>query len=183
MQTLWKPVIGFEGIYEINNQGIIRSIDRFVANKNGERLAKGKTISHIKSNSGYMVVNLKNNGKSKQFLVHRLIALHFIDNPMNLPEINHKDGNKCNNDFSNLEWCSKSENIAHSYKLGLSKSNFKQTEMGEKNPNNKLAEDDVKLIRDEYSKGWKSQRQLAKEFNVSQQCIGNIINRKTWKHI
>lgn len=115
--------------------------------------------------------------------IHRLLALHFIHNPENLPEVNHKDGNKQNNKLDNLEWCSKSYNSTHAYELGLKKSNFKPTKLGKENPNSKLTDKIVKEIRDKYKSGSYSQRQLAILFNVKQVTIWQVVNYKTWKNL
>lgn len=81
-----------------------------------EKILKSAIASH-----GYKVVVLANKGHLKQFLVHRLVAETFLDNPNNYEEINHKDGNKLNNDISNLEFCTYSENLKHAYKNDLRK--------------------------------------------------------------
>lgn len=91
MNVLWKPVPGYEGIYEVSNTGDVRG-------KNGIRKPQ-------LSWDGYLFVKLCNNGKEKKFKIHRLVAMAFIPNPGNLKEINHKDENKLNNNVENLEWC------------------------------------------------------------------------------
>lgn len=97
----WKPVVGYEGLYEVSNWGRVKSI------KFGrERILKPGT-----NNRGYLFVNLCKNGKKKNFRVHRLVAEAFIPNPYNLPEVNHKDENKLNNNAENLEWCDRKFNI------------------------------------------------------------------------
>lgn len=104
-KEIWKPVIGYENLYEISNFGNVRSLDRYVNGKWGKMKIKGKTLTLVKEKDGYYVVNLYKNNKTKQFRVHRLVAEVFISNPDNLPEINHKDENKANNRVDNLEWC------------------------------------------------------------------------------
>jgi len=109
---IWKPIRGYEGLYQISNYGRILSERRFITRKNGykqfckEQIVQSKTII----NSGYRVVHLIRDKKAKHFLVHRLVAEHFIENPNNLMEVNHKDENKLNNVVSNLEWCNRSCN-------------------------------------------------------------------------
>lgn len=168
---LWKRIIGYEDSYEINNKGEICSLERYVNNKNGKRLIKSKLLKPFLTNSGYIGYTLKNKNKSKSVHLHRLLAEYFIDNPNNLPEVNHIDGDKLNNKLSNLEWVNKSENSLHAYKLGLKKSNFKPTEKGEDNPNSKLTQVIVNKIRELYSSGNYSQRDLGKKFNVKQATI------------
>jgi hypothetical protein len=103
---MWKDIIGWEKYYEINDEGKVRN----------------KLTRHIKvtdkNNCGYHRVTLynKNNYPQKQrFFVHRLVAIHFINNPNNLEQINHIDSDKNNNCVSNLEWCSARENTTKSF--------------------------------------------------------------------
>ena len=108
---IWRPVVGYEGLYEVSNTGQVRSLNRYVKGKGKSyRLQKGKMLSPIKNKDGYLQVNLCCNGKNKMFLVHRLSAQAFLPNPDNLPEINHKDEDKTNNIVDNLEWCDRSYN-------------------------------------------------------------------------
>ena len=110
MINLWKDIIGWEKYYEISNTGDIR-------NKQTKKIICGD-----KNNSGYRRVCLynKNHVPNKQrFFVHRLVAIHFLPNPNNLPEVNHKDLNKDHNYSINLEWISRKDNELHSRKFGL----------------------------------------------------------------
>lgn len=121
MQEEWKDINGFEGYYKVSNKGNVISIDRYVKNRvdGSERFIKGRVMKQTKtkgrsnSDTKYLIVNLRKDGYNKIFLVHRLVAESFIDNPNNLPTINHKDGNKENNCVENLEWCSYSDNNKH----------------------------------------------------------------------
>ena len=109
----WRSVTGYEGYYEVSNFGRVRSLDREVTMKNGVcRKTRGKilSLSRYNSASNYRAVTLSVNGISKKESVHRLVALAFIPNPDNLPEINHKDENKQNNRVDNLEWCDRKYN-------------------------------------------------------------------------
>lgn len=104
----WKPIIGYEGLYEISNLGNVRSMERRVnvAHKGfkGTRLLKSKIMKPY-NYFGYFGVALCKNKKYKQLLIHRLVAQAFIPNPDNLPCVNHIDENKQNNCVENLEWC------------------------------------------------------------------------------
>ena len=107
----WRPVVGYEGLYEVSSYGKVRSLDRYVKTCYGSyRLHKGKVLSPGKDTDGYLKVCLSCNGKNKMFFVHRLAAQAFLLNPDNLPEINHKDEDKTNNSVDNLEWCDRSYN-------------------------------------------------------------------------
>lgn len=101
------PIQGFESLYEINTNGDVFSY------------TSKKTIKQVVNNCGYLTVVLCKDGKAKRFLVHRLLAIHFVANPQNAPVVNHKDGNKLNNKLENMEWCSRSENNRHAIALGL----------------------------------------------------------------
>jgi hypothetical protein len=119
MNEIWKDVIGYEGSYEVSNLGNVRSVDRLVSHTSSPkgRLMKGKLIKpNIKK---YVDIHLWRKSKYKSTHVHRLVALSFIPNPENKPEVNHMDGNKLNNNVNNLEWVTKKENIEHAIKLGL----------------------------------------------------------------
>jgi hypothetical protein len=111
----WKDIPGFENKYQASSFGNIRSINRRVNSfhKNGIVL-KGKKLKLCKLPNGYLNISL---GKNNTTLVHRVIAKTFIKNPENKPCINHKDGNKSNNNIVNLEWCTYSENEFHSYRV------------------------------------------------------------------
>jgi len=98
---VWKNVIGYENAYEISNFGRVRS-------KRYNRFIRGGTTS------GYLFVVLCEKNKKKTFRISRLVAIHFLINSNNLSEVNHKDGNKQNNNVTNLEWCSGKENRFHS---------------------------------------------------------------------
>lgn len=119
---MYKDVIGYEGEYQITESGVVRSLDRLCVDSLGrKRFRKGVVLSPDIAQNGYYRVTLASSGKKKQFYLHRLIAIHFMENPDNLPQINHKDGNKLNNSLDNLEWCTVQENTIHAYKLGLIK--------------------------------------------------------------
>ena len=115
MKEVWKPIFGYEGIYEVSNCGNVRSIDRI--DFAGRRL-KGKVFS-TSANKNYITCVLTKYGKHRTFRIHQLVAEAFIPNPEGKPCINHKDGNKQNNCVENLEWCTLSENMKHAYKVGL----------------------------------------------------------------
>jgi len=102
MQEIWKDVKNYEGIYQISNLGNVRSLER-LDNKN--RRTHAKDITSKKSKNNYKFVTLYKNGKSKMYLIHRLVAEAFIPNPNNLPQVNHIDENITNNKVDNLEWC------------------------------------------------------------------------------
>lgn len=112
MNEEWRPIEGYEGLYEVSNTGQVRSLDMYVKSRYGNyRLHKGKVLSPAKDTNGYLTVLLSCNGKHKSIRVHRLVAQTFILNPDNLSEVNHKDEDKTNNSVENLEWCDRKYNI------------------------------------------------------------------------
>ena len=105
MEEIWKDIPGYEGIHQISNKGVVKSLERWVPNNNGKTLLRERILSPYQTRSGYLRVGLSLNRKVKQFLVHKLVAKAFIPNPKNYPQINHKDENPLNNSVENLEWC------------------------------------------------------------------------------
>ena len=124
---------------------------------------------HLANN--YCYVKLKN----KNYLIHRLVATKYIPNPDNKPQVNHIDGNKDNNNVSNLEWVTAKENKVHAVKHNL-------VANGEKINLSKLTEDDIRFIR-AHAKVDMKMKDLATKYNVSTKTIQNICQRKTWNHI
>lgn len=112
---IWRDICGYEGFYQVSNQGHIRSVDRVC---NGVRV-KGIAKNPSTNRDGYLFVNLRRNGKQRMLLVHRLVAQAFVDNKQRKPEINHIDGDKSNNNAKNLEWVTSMENIDHALNNGL----------------------------------------------------------------
>lgn len=107
MEEVWKDIEGYENLYSVSNLGNVRSL----------RFSPPKNIYQTTTNCGYKKVALFKNGDSKNFCVHRLVAFAFVDGYKNGLEINHKDLDKTNNVFTNLEWVTRSENQKHQYKL------------------------------------------------------------------
>lgn len=126
-KEIWKDVVGYEGLYEVSNKGNVRSLGRVVRDSIGRvRNIKPRTMSPSVKKSGgrddigYLEVRLTIDKHNKRnFLVHRLVAESFLENPDNKPTVNHKDGDKHNNNLDNLEWATYSENNFHAYDTGL----------------------------------------------------------------
>lgn len=125
---IWKDINGYEGIYQVSSLGRVRSLDRALLGKNNvEYKVKGKIRKISCTGKGYQNIQLSKEGRSKMFSIHRLVAEAFLDNPENLPVVNHIDGNKSNNHIGNLEWVSYSDNINHSIATGLRNTNDIET--------------------------------------------------------
>lgn len=123
---IWKDIKGFEEYYQVSNYGNIKSLTRF----DGIRERQGQEIKQSLKYNGYLQVGLRKNSERKFYSVHRLVAIHFIDNPENKPQVNHIDCNKQNNNINNLEWATSKENLHHAKINGL-RNNMPK---GEKHP-------------------------------------------------
>ena len=104
----WTPIKGTDGRYEVSNCGRVRTLRR-----------RAKVLTLTQQKSGYLYAMIEVDGKQCNRRVNRLVAQHFIANPRNHQEVNHKDGDKTNNHVSNLEWCTRSHNVKHSFDTGL----------------------------------------------------------------
>jgi hypothetical protein len=163
---IWKKIEGFEN-YSVSSEGRVRH------DKNDNLKKPGIT------NKGYLTINFMatkfNNRKCPK--IHRLVAQAFLPNPNNYKEVNHLNGIKTDNRVENLEWCSGSQNVKHSFQIGLQK--------GKKGTENNfcvLAEYEVLEIRKLYLQGI-SQNEICKLYNKCYGTINKIVNRKSWTHI
>lgn len=160
--------------YQISNQGRIKSLPKYHYTIHGGYITKEKILkSSINRETGYLSVHMH----QKTYIIHRLVAETFIPNPENKPTVNHKDGNKLNNNDWNLEWATYKENINHS--INMLGNNF----CGENHGRSKLKNNQIKEIREKYSTGNYSQYQLAKEYNITRSAIYMVIKNKLWKTI
>jgi hypothetical protein len=161
----WKT-ISFATSYKVSSSGRIKSVYR-----------KGfKKLNYY--NGGRARVQLKlDNGKYRNFLVHRLVALAFVENKHGYPQVNHIDHNPSNNNIENLEWCTDKQNRAHEKKR-----NLKICSNGEKNGSAKLSNSDVIKIKEFIASG-KSLLDISKMFGVSKSAISGIKTGRTWSHI
>ena len=118
IEEIWKPVVGYEGIYEVSSLGRVKSCERTIIRSNGREINFPDKIMKTSINhKGYLIIDLRKNGKRSGGFVHRLVGKAFIDNPLNKEQINHKNGNKTDNRVQNLEWVTNQENMAHAYKF------------------------------------------------------------------
>lgn len=160
-----RKIEGYSG-YFITSFGVVLSY-------------KNKKAIELKprmNRKGYLYVNLCENAKYKSTSIHRLVAKYFLPDYSEELEVNHIDGNKTNNNVENLEMTTRSENIRHAERNGLT-----HHLIGERHCMAKLKERDVLDIREMYSTGRFSRKEIAKKYNVSYCLIGKIVNFKLWK--
>ena len=175
----WKDIIGYEDLYKISNMGRIISKEHKIVTKSGyPKTYPERELKKSINSSGYYKVILRKNGVGKNFYLHRLLATHFIPNPNNLPEVNHKDGNKLNYNLDNLEWISKSDNSIHAFNNNLRYvTGYNKTKVGE--GHRRFSEDDVNEIRSYYNDGW-AMNEIAEYMNCYDSTINNIIHGQTY---
>lgn len=165
---VWEDLKGLEEFAQISTLGRI----------------KNKKTGHIYNlgyySNGYEQLSMTINEKRYTAIVHRLVAKQFIPNLENKPQVNHKNGIRDDNRVCNLEWCTQSENLKHSFReLNRERRDMK----GEKNTRSILNEQQVLEIRRLYEKEGKTNLELSKIYNMNPPAIWKIIHRYTWKHI
>lgn len=187
MEETWKPVKGYEGLYEVSSMGRVKRVARMIDysnkrfSKDTQMSIREKILSPVKIGSSkekYFAVNLRNkSGERKLRKVHRLVAEAFIPNPGGLPQIDHKDGNKNNNSVSNLEWVTCEENYRRALNMGLACSK------GSRNGNAKLTDEQVTEIRKTHIRESRSfgAMALSRKYGVHRSTIEKIVNGESWK--
>ncbi len=145
MNEIWKDIQGYEGIYQISNLGRVKSLPRVIEydKPNWSKIQHmkisipEKILKTKKRKDGYLEICLTCFGKQKYFCIHRLVAQAFLSNPDNLPQVNHKDENKINNQVDNLEWCSANYNCNYGNRNKRISEYRKINQFGINNPNYK----------------------------------------------
>jgi hypothetical protein len=183
-EEVWKDIDGFFGEYQVSNLGRIKSLDRIQTRSNGRVLCNFKingvilsqyqTGKGYKSGNGYLSVSLNNKSKA----VHILVAKAFVSNKNKLPQVNHIDGNKYNNNCENLEYCTASQNAVHAVKHCL-------RQRGEDIHCSKLKREDIINIRKNYLRGSYifGALPLSRDYGVSPATIKNIVQNKKWRWV
>lgn len=186
MKEVWRSIKGYEGYYEASNLGNIRSVERTIIlktkdGKDRPSVFKSKVLKlrkEIKDKHNWLpryYVHLSKDGKSKRFYVHRLVAQTFIENPDNLPDVNHINGNPLDNRVENLEWITKADNLRHAFENNLIKT---------QKPVAKMDKNTGGIIEI-----YKSESEACRQHNVTQGKILRSIQRNgtcrgfKWKYI
>lgn len=172
---IWKPVVGYEGLYEVSSFGRVRSLDRIISHisrtQEGKEYTtthtyKGKNLSLNKRKGNYLCVSLSKNGFVITTAVHRIVAEAFLPNPNNLPMINHKDENPSNNCVENLEWCDAKYNMNYG---AINKRRGKSLGYGKDNPYS------LPIIQysknGEFIKEWASSMDIERELHIQHSNI------------
>jgi len=165
----FKPIVGFKN-YEINEEGTVRRIP-------SEYRRTFKILKPQQLKTGYLRVNLYCNGKYFHKSVHRLVLETFRPTKKKF-QVNHKDGNKLNNNLTNLEWVTSSQNLKHAFALGL-----KVMTKAEDCSWSKLTNQDILDIRKRWKENVNNMAELAQLFKLNKTTIWEIIHRKIWKHL
>lgn len=167
MKTKWKKIKGFEELYRVSSKGEVQNV------------VTGKTLKPIKQTVGNYKVTLQKDKKSYQFVIHTLIADHFIPNPDNLPMITHLDGDKSNNAVTNLKRIGRSE-LGRLISAGLKKA-VKLGHIGDKHPLARLNNDIVRSIK--FGHEDLKHREIAELYGISANYVSQIRRGTAWSHI
>lgn len=157
----WRPVQEFNGVFEVSNLGKVRRLWRLGP----------KPIKQSIGTKGYLKVCLSYDNKNYNRDIHRLVALAFVPNTNNKPQVNHIDGDKRNNIYTNLEWCTAAENMRHASDIGLRPKDHGCV--------TKLDKAKADIIRSQYNNGC-YRIDLAKNFCVSISTINKILRNELW---
>ena len=183
---IWKAIPGFEAIYDVSNQGRVRSYWKQVRKSTGygsesfiDALPQ-RILRQFLDRYGYPTVNLTKEGKMYVLKIHRLVLETFIGARPPRMECCHDDGNKRNNFVANLKWGTSVANTQDSIRHGTLRGTFEKG-ANHPRPTAKLSEDQVLQIRSLYP--GKSMKEIGMTFGVTSRTIGQIIQRKRWKHI
>lgn len=179
----WRDIEGYEGLYQVSNEGRVKSLQREITYKDGRKKTLPEKILHnFLSDLGYYHVMLSKNGIPKRHKVHRLVAKAFIPNPNNLPEVNHKDECKTSNVVENLEWCTQGYNIRY----GTMIERGRQTQFNRSDMSKEVEQYTIDGVLVEKYKSASEVKRKHPQFNtgsVSRCCRGGQMLNGKWQAI
>lgn len=174
MEEIWSNIPNEKEWYFVSNKGNIKTTNyKNTGNEKYISLMKTNTIPRNRLNKRTLYYRCKLS--SKERLVHRLVAMAFIPNPHNKPEVNHIDGNPLNNNVDNLEWCTRSENALHANRTGL-----RPSPTGDKSGMAKFTNSEMIELKKIIDSGFYRQSDIGKVYGVHQATISKIKLGKTW---
>jgi ribosome-binding protein aMBF1 (putative translation factor) len=166
INTIWKDIPDYEGIYKISNTGIVK------------RYNTNKIIKQDISYNGYSRSPLSKETKTKKFLTHRLVMFTFKpEEHFEGAEVNHRNGIKTDNRLENLEWCTHAENKKHAFITGLT-----FMKKGEDSPTSKINQKIANIIKLAHKQNYFKQKELADIFGLSKTTVNFIIHNKRWNN-
>lgn len=151
---VWKDISEYEGLYQVSDKGKVKSL-------NYKQSKKENILTPVKDKTGYYVVSLSKKGVVKRAFIHRLVGETFLDNSNNYPCINHIDGNKLNNDVSNLEFCTYGHNNKEAYRIGLNHPRVKPKKVNQYD------------LEGNFIKTWDGEATAGRSLNINQRNISS----------
>ncbi len=176
VEESWKPVLGYEGYYEVSNLGNVKSLKRRQTGNQYDRVEAILKPSVLYN--GYLQVCLAIGQTKKKYSIHRLVAIAFLPNPENKPQVNHKNGIKGDPSLKNLEWATRSENMQHAYDTGLATGDG-TARRGEKNAQSKYSREQVVTIKTLLKEGLPMAK-IAKQLSINREYIKTVKKGNTW---
>ena len=171
MNEYWKPIPGFEGLYEVSDQGRVKSLL-------GRVRPKGHILKPIPHANDYLYVSLYRDHQGYPYHIARLVLQAFVGEPIDVIYVNHKNLDRTDNRLCNLEWVTPKQNAQHALANGAY-----PNQKGVHNPSSKLVPEDVREIRRLYALGGHSYATIGKKFGVTNWAIRDVIKRRNWKHV
>ena len=166
---VWRPAPGYEGIYEVSDQGQVMRVKR------GQGTRPGLILRQNARPNGYVSAELFRDGEGSRTSIHRLVAGAFVDNPDSLPIVNHLNSVRDDNRACNLEWTTQSLNNYHA-------ANRNGAYRGERNGRSILTEDDVRTIR-RLRKAGQKLTEIGERFGITKAHVSAIAHRRLWAHV